>query len=193
MYGLTIHRTPWPQPQHLSACASPVPACHVCATALGFAENINPSGTHKEAPYDPSVRGWCWLRRLTNVQDAVPRPAPPPALQLLVLCVLQPAVVENHTDDALWKATLATGEYRDCRATGRACIPVSRQENLPPPPAPFLGLPFSRLPRGTQAMNGENSFTYMSDYHAVMCSKKGSIEGKIKPQLLSNPEHPSPV
>lgn len=38
---------------------------------------------------------------LTEVQDPVPGPAPPPALQLLVLRVLQPAVMENHTDDAL--------------------------------------------------------------------------------------------
>lgn len=42
-----------------------------------------------------------WHGRLTDVQDAVPGPAPPPALQLLVLRVLQPAVVENHADDAL--------------------------------------------------------------------------------------------
>ena len=42
---------------------------------------------------------------LTQVQDAVPGPVPAPALQLLVLRVLQPPVVEDHTDDALrsWK------------------------------------------------------------------------------------------
>lgn len=38
---------------------------------------------------------------LTKVQDSVPGPAPPPALQLLVLCVLQPTVMENHADNAL--------------------------------------------------------------------------------------------
>lgn len=37
----------------------------------------------------------------TNVQDPVPRPAPPPALQLLVLRVLQTPVMKHHADDAL--------------------------------------------------------------------------------------------
>ena len=38
---------------------------------------------------------------LTDVQDAVPWPAPPPPIQLLLLCVLQAPVVENHTHHAL--------------------------------------------------------------------------------------------
>ena len=51
--------------------------------------------------------GWFYRSRswypgaLTYVQDAVPRPAPPPALQLLVLHILQPAVVEQHAHGAL--------------------------------------------------------------------------------------------
>lgn len=60
------------------------------------------------------VRGpghcWVWMvprknpqsaQKPTNVQDPVPRPAPPPALQLLVLRVLQTPVMKHHTDDAL--------------------------------------------------------------------------------------------
>ena len=38
---------------------------------------------------------------LTQVKDAVPRPVPAPALQLLVLCVLEASVMEHHTDDSL--------------------------------------------------------------------------------------------
>lgn len=93
----------------LSVCVPPVLGLHVCANILGFPVNINPSGTHKEAPYGPSIQGWYRLRRLTNVQDAVPRPTPPPTLQLLVLCVLQPAVMKNNSDDALWKVNVGDG------------------------------------------------------------------------------------
>ena len=51
----------------------------------------------------------------TDVQDPVPGPAPPPALQLLVLRVLQAAVVKQHADDALgarvgwWGRTVSAG------------------------------------------------------------------------------------
>lgn len=38
---------------------------------------------------------------LTDVQDSVPRPVPPPALQLLMLRVLQAPVVEHHPENAL--------------------------------------------------------------------------------------------
>lgn len=60
-------------------------------------------------------------RKLTDVQDPVPGPAPAPSLQLLVLCVLQPAVVENHTDDALGRTgqvqTAKYGDNKDPRGT----------------------------------------------------------------------------
>lgn len=38
---------------------------------------------------------------LTDVKDAIARAAPPPALQLLLLRVLQPPVVEDHPHHAL--------------------------------------------------------------------------------------------
>lgn len=38
---------------------------------------------------------------LTYIKDAVPRPTPPPALQLLMLCVLQASVMENYTNYTL--------------------------------------------------------------------------------------------
>ena len=38
---------------------------------------------------------------LTQVEDAVAGPVPAPAFQLLVLCVLQTPVMEDHPDDAL--------------------------------------------------------------------------------------------
>lgn len=38
---------------------------------------------------------------LTQVEDAIPRPVPAPAFQLLVLCVLKSSVMKHHTDDAL--------------------------------------------------------------------------------------------
>lgn len=37
----------------------------------------------------------------TDVKETVARTIPLPALQLLVLCVLQPAVMEHHTHYAL--------------------------------------------------------------------------------------------
>lgn len=40
-------------------------------------------------------------RALTDVQDPVPGSVPPPALQLLVLCVLQAPVVKHHPENAL--------------------------------------------------------------------------------------------
>lgn len=40
-------------------------------------------------------------RALTDVQDPVPGPVPPPALQLLVLRVLQAPVVKHHPENAL--------------------------------------------------------------------------------------------
>ena len=89
---------------------SPVLGLHACAAMLGFPVSIIPSGIHKEPQHGPSVHGWHWLGKLTNVQDAVSRPAPPPALQLLVLSVLQPAVMKNYTDDTLWKADVG-GDY----------------------------------------------------------------------------------
>lgn len=42
-------------------------------------------------------------KSLTYVKDAVPRPTPPPALELLVLCVLQAAVVKDYTNYTLSK------------------------------------------------------------------------------------------
>lgn len=44
-------------------------------------------------------------RPLTDVKETVTGTIPLPALQLLVLCVLQPAVVEHHPDCALPKHT----------------------------------------------------------------------------------------
>lgn len=38
---------------------------------------------------------------ITEVEEAVARTIPLPALKLLVLCVLQPAVVEHHAHNAL--------------------------------------------------------------------------------------------
>jgi hypothetical protein len=40
-------------------------------------------------------------RQFTQVKDAVSRPVPAPALQLLVLCVLKTPIMEDHADDAL--------------------------------------------------------------------------------------------
>lgn len=40
-------------------------------------------------------------RALTDVQDPVPGSVPPPALQLLVLRVLQAPVVKHHPENAL--------------------------------------------------------------------------------------------
>lgn len=104
------------QPSHLSLCLSHL-QCWDCMHAppakLGFPVSIIPSGIHKEPPRGPSVQGWHWLGRLTNVQDAVPRPAPPPALQLLVLHVLQTAVMKDYTDDTLWKADVKMALCRD--------------------------------------------------------------------------------
>lgn len=42
---------------------------------------------------------------LTDVKETVTGTIPLPALQLLVLCILQPAVMENHPDCALPKYT----------------------------------------------------------------------------------------
>lgn len=44
-------------------------------------------------------------RQLTYIQDSVPGPVPPPALQLLVLHVLQAALVKHHPHDALGDKT----------------------------------------------------------------------------------------
>lgn len=50
----------------------------------------------------PALQSW-HNESLTYVQDSVPRPTPPPALELLMLCVLQAAVVENYTNYTLLK------------------------------------------------------------------------------------------
>lgn len=136
---------------------------------LGFPVSTNPSSSHKEALHSPSVQGWCWLGRLTNVQDTVPRPAPPPTLQLLVLRVLQPAVMENYPDDTLWKAGVGDGCIGTRGSQRRACIPAPARETLcfPLQPIPFLrtlrtwtivrkGLPF-------MVSRTLNSFTYMTN------------------------------
>lgn len=90
---------------------------------------------HRErwcAPSGPGQEGLCChhlpgpkgtTRALTNVQDAVPGPAPAPALQLLVLRVLQPAVMENHADDALGGRGTA-----GCGAQGGQVPPLCRSQ-----------------------------------------------------------------
>lgn len=62
---------------------------------------VAPEGVQQEPRCGWRALGLSCPRRLTDVQDPIPGPAPPPALQLLVLRVLQPTVVENHADDAL--------------------------------------------------------------------------------------------
>lgn len=62
--------------------------------------------THANAPYTthlPSTAEVPQWNSLTYIKDAVPRPTPPPALELLMLCVLQAAVVENDTNYTLLK------------------------------------------------------------------------------------------
>lgn len=45
----------------------------------------------------------CFIRKAgrTYIQDSVSRTVPPPSLQLLMLCVLQPPVMENYTHNTL--------------------------------------------------------------------------------------------
>lgn len=65
-----------------------------------------PKNTCKHSIYPthvPSTVEVPQWKSLTYIKDAVPRPTPPPALELLMLCVLQAAVVENHTNYTLLK------------------------------------------------------------------------------------------
>lgn len=92
-----------------------------------------------DAPEEPSCGqspgGRSWPGTLTDVQDAVPRPAPPPAVQLLLLHVLQAPVVENHTH-----YTLRPQGGAAHRSEG---VPTSGV-GKPRHPLPYLLLPTSR-------------------------------------------------
>lgn len=54
-----------------------------------------------QAPTSPPAPAKVLPWELTYVQYPVPRPVPPPALQLLMLCVLQPPVMKHHPENAL--------------------------------------------------------------------------------------------
>ena len=54
-----------------------------------------------QAPVSPPAPAKVLPRGLTYVQYPVPRPVPPPALQLLMLRVLQPPVMKHHPENAL--------------------------------------------------------------------------------------------
>lgn len=54
-----------------------------------------------QAPASPPAPAKVLPRGLTDVQYPVPRPVPPPALQLLMLRVLQPSVMKHHPEYAL--------------------------------------------------------------------------------------------
>lgn len=95
-------------------------------------------------------------RALTQVEDAIAGPVPSPALQLLVLCVLKPTVVEHHTDDALeYRQDLLLQRPRGRRQTRRHHVriwPRRRQNPNASSPSPFYRL-FPGVPRfcGCQA------------------------------------------
>ena len=94
---------------------------------------LGPDGAQEEPPHS--------AQKPTNVQDPVPRPAPPPALQLLVLRVLQTPVMKYHADDALGAGArvggVAGGRTAECRAQRdpqgtHPDLPPIRQTSLPP-------------------------------------------------------------
>lgn len=65
---------------------------------------VKGAGTRLEAlqaPTSPPALAKVIPWGLTYVQYPVPRPVPPPALQLLMLCVLQPPVMKHHPEYAL--------------------------------------------------------------------------------------------
>lgn len=66
---------------------------------VGSKAQPSPSTRPSEPESGPEVSG---PSPFTDVQDAVPWPAPPPPIQLLLLCVLQASVMENHTYHTLW-------------------------------------------------------------------------------------------
>lgn len=108
---------------------------------------------------------------LTEVQDPVPGPAPPPALQLLVLCVLQPAVMENHTDDAL------AGKQAGGAECGRQEEP--RGAHLPPsePGYPHpQGCSTWSLPLGVPQLPPQNPSNTNSSEKSAACPLSTTTE-----------------
>lgn len=69
----------------------------------GFLKSLNTHANTACTTHPPSSAEVPQWNSLTYIKDAVPRPTPPPALELLMLCVLQAAVMENHTNYTLLK------------------------------------------------------------------------------------------
>lgn len=67
----------------------------------------------------------CQYSQLTYIQDSVSRSVPPPPLQLLVLHVLQPTIMEHHAHNALWTGRIT----RSGRSTATARGAVRTQPN----------------------------------------------------------------